>query len=82
MREQVRGALAQGSKAMSGARPGAQQGHAGDCEQRPLVPRSRCPPRLKRSVDMTSDVKSREQLFLCLPPFFLFSLSHWKRRSQ
>ena len=27
-------------------------------------------PRLRPGVDMTSDVKSREQLFLRLPPFF------------
>ena len=39
-----------GGKAMSGARPCAQQGHAGDGEQRPLVPRSRCSPRLMPSV--------------------------------
>jgi hypothetical protein len=48
-----------------------EQPAAGDGKQRPLVPRSRCLPRLSRSVDMTSAVKSREQLFLRLPPFFL-----------
>ena len=28
----------------------AEQGHAGDCKQRPLVPRSRCSPRLMPGV--------------------------------
>ena len=36
---------------------------AGDGKQRPLVPRSRYPPRLKRSVDMTSDVKGCQPTF-------------------
>src|SRR5262249_28693389 len=43
-------AHARGSKTRSGTRTCAQQGPAGDGEQRPLVPRSRCSPRLKRSV--------------------------------
>ncbi len=43
-------AHARGGKAMSGTRTCAQQGHAGDGEQRPLVPRSRCPPRLMPGV--------------------------------
>ena len=33
------------------------------------------PPRLKPSVDMTSDVKSREQLFYVCLMFFLLGLS-------
>ena len=41
----------------------AQQGHAGDGKQRPLVPRSGCSPRLMPSVDMTSDVKSWVKIF-------------------
>ena len=36
--------------------------------------------RLKRSVDMTSDVKDREQLFLHRPP--VFSFVYRKSRSQ
>ena len=43
-------AHARGGKAMSGAPTCAQQGHAGDGEQRPLVPRSRSSPRLTPSV--------------------------------
>jgi hypothetical protein len=39
----------------------AERTRASDGVQCPL--RSRFPPRLKRSVDMTSDVKGREQLF-------------------
>ena len=43
-------------------------------------PRSRCSPRLTRSVDMTSDVKGWEELFyVCL---MFFPLSHRKSRSQ
>jgi hypothetical protein len=45
--------------------------------QRPL--RFRFQQRLTPGVDMTSDVKSREQLFYVS---ILFSLSHWKSRSQ
>jgi transposase len=41
----------------------------------PLLPRCGCQARLRPSVDMTSDVKSREQLFLRLHPiFFLYPL--------
>jgi hypothetical protein len=47
----------------------------GDGKQRPLVPRSRCLPRLKRSVDMTSDVKGWEQLFYVCILIFPFCLS-------
>jgi hypothetical protein len=43
-------AHARSGKAMSGTRTCAQQGHAGDGEQRPLVPRSRCSPRLMPGV--------------------------------
>ena len=39
------------------------------------LPRSRYSPRLKRSVDMTSDVKSGEQLFCVCLMFFLLGLS-------
>jgi hypothetical protein len=59
----------------------AQQGHAGDGKQRPLVPRFRCLPRLMPSVDMTSDVKGWELLFyvlIILPVHFM----HRKSRSQ
>ena len=41
----------------------------GDGEQRPLVPRSRCLPRLTPGVAMTSDVKSGQQIFLGLHTF-------------
>jgi hypothetical protein len=37
-------------------------------------------PRLKQSVDMTSDVKSRQQLFLGLQDVFVYG--HRKSRSQ
>jgi hypothetical protein len=43
-------AYARGSKTRSGTRACAQQGPAGDGEQRPLVPRSRFSPRLRPSV--------------------------------
>src|SRR5262249_50341056 len=39
-----------------------------------LVPRSRFRQRLRRSVDMTSDVKGWEQLFFICLLFFLFSI--------
>ena len=51
---------------------------AADALQRPL--RSRFQARLSRSVDMTSDVKDREQLFLHRPP--VFSFVYRKSRSQ
>jgi len=56
------------------------QGLAGDRQQRPLLRRSGFQARLRPSVDMTSDVKSREQLFFRLHP--IFSFLQWKRRSQ
>jgi len=40
----------------------------------------RSSPRLKRSVDMTSDVKGKEQLFQVFMAFF--PAVHRKRRSQ
>ena len=53
----------------------AQQAHAGDGAQVPLVPRSTCSPRLMRGVDMTSDVKGWEPLFSVRSRvFFLLSL--------
>jgi hypothetical protein len=51
-------------RARRGTTTYAQQGFAGDGEQRPLVPRSRCSPRLKPSVDMTSDVKGCSKFFM------------------
>ena len=59
---------------------GAEQGFAGDCLQPPLVPRSGFQQQLTPSVDMTSDVKGWEQLFLCLPHVFPFI--YRKSRSQ
>ena len=53
----------------------AQPRRPADWEQRPLVPRSRCSQQLKAGVDMTSDVKSREQLFYVCLMFFLLGLS-------
>jgi hypothetical protein len=51
----------------------AEQPPAADCQKRPLVPRSRFRQRLRRSVDMTSDVKSWEQLlYVCLMCFPVF----------
>ena len=44
-------------------RLGAQPPAAADAFQRPLLRRFRFQARLSRSVDMTSDVKSWEQLF-------------------
>ena len=52
----------------------AEQRHAGDGFQRPLVPRFRFQPRLMPSVDMASDVKGWEQLFLRLHPGFPLSI--------
>ena len=49
----------------------------GDAIQRPLVPRFRCSPHLMRGVDMTSDVKSWEQLFYVCLMFF-----PWSRLSE
>jgi hypothetical protein len=46
---------------------------AGDGVQRPL--RSRFPPRLKRSVAMTSNVKSWQQIFLGLHDVFVLRAS-------
>jgi len=51
----------------------AEPWHAGDGVQRPL--RFRFPPRLMPSVDMTSDVKSREPLFLGLHAVFILRAS-------
>jgi hypothetical protein len=48
---------------------------AADCLQRPLVPRSRFRQRLRRSVDMTSDVKDWEPLFYVCILIFPFCLS-------
>jgi hypothetical protein len=48
-------AHARGGKAMSGTRTCAQQGHPGDGEQRPLVPRSRCSPRLMPGVSQLEE---------------------------
>ena len=44
-----------------------------DALQRLLLRRSRFRARLRRSVDMTSDVKGWEQLFLRLPHGFSFA---------
>jgi hypothetical protein len=50
----------------------AEQLLAGDGLQRPLLPRFRCLPRLKRGVDMTADVEDCEQLFyVCIMSFSL-----------
>jgi hypothetical protein len=58
----------------------AEQPPAADCLQRPLVPRFRFRQRLRRSVDMTSDVKGWEPLFsVCL--IFALIISR-KSRSQ
>ena len=58
----------------------AEQSRAGDCLQRPLVPRVRFRQRLTRGVAMTSHVKSGLQLFyVCM--IFLSSV-HRKSRSQ
>jgi hypothetical protein len=65
--------------AAHGAAP-AEQTAAADCLQRPLVPRSRCPPRLMPGFAMTSNVKRGLQLFyVCM--IFLSSV-HRKSRSQ
>jgi len=48
----------------------AQQSAAADCLQRPLLRRSRFRQRLSRSVDMTSDVKSRLKIFYVFIRFF------------
>jgi hypothetical protein len=47
-----------GGSVMSLPHPAPNHRLQGDGCQRPLLRRSRCLPRLKRSVDMTSDVKS------------------------
>jgi|SoiMetStandDraft_2_1073263.scaffolds.fasta_scaffold297211_2 hypothetical protein len=61
-----------------GALP-AELRRAGDGFQRPL--RSRFQPRLTPSVAMTSNVKSREQLFLGLHAVYL-AFVHRKSQSQ
>jgi len=58
----------------------AEQPAAADAFQRPL--RFRFQARLSRSVDMTSDVKGWEQLFLRLPHGFSLGLVYRKSRSQ
>jgi len=68
--------MERGGGVQRGAHP-AEQRTAPDCLQRPLVPRARFrqQAQLRRSVDMTSDVKSREQLFYVCLMFFLLDLS-------
>jgi hypothetical protein len=51
------------------------QARPGDGLQRPLVPRSRFRQRLTPSVDMTSEVKSWEQLVYVCIMIFSFGLS-------
>jgi hypothetical protein len=58
----------------------AKQRHAGDALQRALCCGFR--QQLKASVDMTSDVKGWEQLFLRLPHGFSLGLVYRKSRSQ